>query len=296
MFELKKHLVSVARVGTAALFLVLQWEQLACGQTAVVSTPSSNVSSSFYERTGVGFDVSFPNGFFNFNQGAMPPFGGHDPNADATLAFKVGNASFNFAFGQGSNQTISSATPTVIVPNGGTGFVSDVSLQPFVTGYIPVVGGAVFGPGNGFGNINTIAPPAGPSISPVALGLARLQAEGVALGSYKRAAAHQPVKSAKPTYSSATHGDVSVVQIRRHNELLRSAKEAEISAFVARANRAESRGELDAAIQLLNQARRAAKGDKEKREELESQMKRLRTAVLESATSETSESENETTQ
>ena len=93
----------------------------------------------------MGVDFDYNGNGFNFNQGsfdsAIPPFGNFDPNTVGRFGFRNGGASFNFAFGQGSDRSIVSQTPTVVVPNGGFGSVTDQTFRPFVTGVVPVIGG-----------------------------------------------------------------------------------------------------------------------------------------------------------
>ena len=118
-----------------------------CGQVQnLVTLPTMNLNDSFYESYGVGWSVNRmgPNGGFFFNNpgGAVAPaFGGFDPNAGATFGVGTNNARFNFSAAQGSNRTIVSEAPMVMVPNGGGGSFFSGTQRPFVTGIVPVVGG-----------------------------------------------------------------------------------------------------------------------------------------------------------
>jgi hypothetical protein len=121
----------------------------AFAQQTTVGTGMTNVGDSFFEGFNVGLAARGPNWFFTNggSGGATPQFGGFDPNAGATLGFGFRgpgfNGSLNIGAAQGSTRGMSSTAGSVTVPNGGMGSISDVSLVPFVTGVVPIVGGAV---------------------------------------------------------------------------------------------------------------------------------------------------------
>jgi hypothetical protein len=96
--------------------------------------------SSYYENIGVNWGFSGQNFFFNNGGGALPPFGGHDPSADANFGFGGRGFFFNLTAGQGSSTTTGSQSATIVVPNGYPGFLFDGRQRPFVTGIVPVVG------------------------------------------------------------------------------------------------------------------------------------------------------------
>ncbi|MBW3600438.1 MAG: hypothetical protein KY475_24640, partial [Planctomycetes bacterium] len=74
-----------------------------------------------------------------------------------------------------------SETPTIVVPNGGTGTLFDGQIRPFVTGFVPVVGG---------GAPATV-------VSPLAERLSRLQSEqALQASAAERAAAEAEAKAA----------------------------------------------------------------------------------------------------
>jgi hypothetical protein len=118
-------------------------------QQTTVGTAMNNVGDSFFEGIGVGFNARGPNWFFTNggSGGAIPQFGGFDPNAGATLGFGFRGPGFsgsmNIGAAQGSTRGMSSTAGSVTVPNGGMGSISDLTLVPFVTSVVPVVGGAV---------------------------------------------------------------------------------------------------------------------------------------------------------
>jgi hypothetical protein len=117
-------------------------------QQTTVGTGMNNVGDGFFEGVGVGFSARGPNWFFNNGGGgAIPPVGGFNPNAGATLGFGFQGPGFsgsmNIGAAQGSTRGMSSTAGSVTVPNGGMGSISDLTLVPFVTSVVPVVGGAV---------------------------------------------------------------------------------------------------------------------------------------------------------
>lgn len=221
-------------------------------QMIEIETPLQTGTNSFYERMGVGFSFDLPgtsrivglnpngiptaDGAIPFRIGgfgAVPPFGGYDPNADTTfgLGYRFGRGgaiNLNFAFGQGSNQTYTSTTPTIVITNGTTGFVSDTSQRPFVTSIIPVLGDGVL----------PEAPPEARAGAP-------------------RAASEdsRPWNRVSPT-SSAESGDISVAEIRQQRQ---RAKDAEIDALLAKAHLAAQQDKpASARIYFRNALRRAA--------------------------------------
>ena len=144
---------SLARfvVGIAFALPIVACPSIVLGQNVVVGTPFNNVGDSFYEHSGVSGSWSNGNAFFNWGGGgAVPPFGGYDPNGDARFGFNVGGLNLGFTAGQGSSRFSSSQTPMVTVPNGGYGSMFSGTVTPFVTGFVPVVGadGGIYGGGS----------------------------------------------------------------------------------------------------------------------------------------------------
>jgi hypothetical protein len=162
----------------AILAAVLCTTGTAWGQYSQITSPFNTANNSFFERQGVGFNFGLrtggnlvgigrdgqptPNGDIIFNQGgsgtALPPFGGFDNNAGGQAGFAINNGAgtfgFNFDFAQGNSRSLVNQTPTIVIPNGGTGFVSDSTVRPFVISLIPVVG-----QGGAIGNPYMIAHP-----------------------------------------------------------------------------------------------------------------------------------------
>ena len=113
-----------------------------------IGTPAIGVSDSFYEQFGVnwGFNWNSPNSVGFFNQGgfnsAIPPFGGYTPNGGARGGFRAGPFRFNFVADQGSSRSMNMVSPSLTLPNGFPGSLSFGQQVPFVTGIVPVLGGA----------------------------------------------------------------------------------------------------------------------------------------------------------
>lgn len=120
---------------------------VAPAQMVMMQSPLQSNGSSFYEYSNVGWGIRNPNYFMRFNGGGgAPPFGGYQPNAGLSGGFAVGNAQFNFGFGQGASLVSTSATPVLTTTNGYPGYLFVGRSRPFVTGVSPLVGG-------GFGSV-----------------------------------------------------------------------------------------------------------------------------------------------
>ncbi len=242
------------------------------GQYSVVSTPFQQLGDSFYENFGVGFGFNL-NGGPSFTQGgmgsALPPFGGYDPGAGANLGFalngKGGSAFFNLAMGQGSNRSLVTTVPSVVVPNGGQGMIIDATMRPFVTGLVPVVGD-FSGLPIGYGMM------AQPSVSPLQQKIARMNYERQHGQSRSRgegglpiaranddAARRGPAAAAGP--STAEHGDLSVAEIRRRQVHKDAAQQEEALAFVERGRKAEQAEKWGVAKIFYQNAASRASGD-----------------------------------
>ena len=151
-------------------------------QQVQLTSPLQTINDSFYENFGFGginMGRSGPGGGWYLNTGPAsstpPPFGGYDPAADARFGMQFGGPfgfGFNMLAGQGSTRSNTVTAPTIVIPNGGTGSIFSGSIRPFVTGVIPVVGNAPFGP------MMPMAPQ--PSFSPLAERVAQLQQQQAA--------------------------------------------------------------------------------------------------------------------
>lgn len=262
-----------AAIVVAVIALAILTSRLAA-QQVVVSAPTTSVSDSFFEQTGVGFGFRFLNGFFSFNQGGAgvaPPFG-NDPNSGASFGFgRVGGGTsfdFNATAAQGSSRSIVSQTPSVTVANGGTGTFIDASQRPFVTGLVPVVGEMPI-------PYYPVMRPS--STSPLAGKLQQLS-EQRTLGSAATPISSAPLvldgaadddplslKLAASRDSTAGHGDLSVAEIRhRHAALEASADNAEnleLLKLIEQGSAAEASGKFGAARVYYQQAARRAEGE-----------------------------------
>ena len=130
------------------------------GQQVTIGTPYHNLQDSFFENSNISWsghlnfqdnspNHMYPNQGIAFSYGggalALPQFG--SPNLQAGLsanfAFVNENGQINFAtnFGQGSNRSSVTQTPSVTIMNGETGYTSNTAQTPFVMGAVPVVGG-----------------------------------------------------------------------------------------------------------------------------------------------------------
>lgn len=125
--------------------LLLAAANVCAAQQVKISTPFQQLNNSFFEAYNINwaYNGQNPDGsgfFFNGPGPAPPPFGNYDPSGDARFGVGNGRFSFNFSAGQGNSATMTTEVPSVVVPNGHGGSISNTSLRPFVTGFIPVVG------------------------------------------------------------------------------------------------------------------------------------------------------------
>jgi hypothetical protein len=249
---------------------------LASAQQVKLDAPFHSVGHSYYEQVGVRWGLSGRNWFFNFGgpgpgAGVAPPFGGFDPNAGANFGVGFGgsglNGFFNLSAGQGSNTTMSSATPSVTVMNGQTGYFADVQQRPFVTGLVPVVGSPLVVP--------PVLPPYAPPQSVLQERLQRLEA-GEASGprtGERTASDSSPAAGG----SSAERGDLSVAEIKAKKAAEKAGREAalaeEIAVLLEKAQGKLDAGQASVAKAYLQMAARKASG--EQRAEIERRIAEL---------------------
>ena len=121
-------------------------------QQFTAATPFHTLHDSFFENNSINWSGNYRGITFSYGGGALarPPFGSPDLGAGLTTNFafvgKNGQINFNTNFSQGSNQALTTQTPSITLMNGQTGYVSDTSQTPFVVGVIPVVGAFPFVP------------------------------------------------------------------------------------------------------------------------------------------------------
>ncbi len=156
-------LLSAAVLGSSVLFCAAGLS----AQQTTISTPQHTVSDSFFEHMGTSWGLRGDNWFFNFGGGptqAAPPLGGFDPSAGANFGFGFNRGGmsgfFNGNWSQGNRRSFTGQAPMVTVTSGFPGYFGDMSVTPFVTGVVPVVGG--------YPSVGTYRPAAaiGPSMVP----------------------------------------------------------------------------------------------------------------------------------
>lgn len=273
-------------------------------QQVQITSPLQTINDSFYENFGFGginMGRSGPRGGWYLNTGPAtstpPPFGGHDPGADARFGMRFGGSpgfGFDMVAGQGSTRTNTVTAPTIVVPHGGTGSLFSGSVRPFVTGVIPVVGHAPIGP--------LMPLPPQSSVSPLAQRVAQLQQQpgpsrAAAAGDRDPAAVplagrDEPALVLRPglaeadadagpaagrssgaAASTANHGDFSVAEIRRQQAAEDAARLEEIQVRIEKARGCEEDGKPGLAKIYYQQA--AARADGELKQQLLDKIRRL---------------------
>ncbi|HZZ30174.1 MAG TPA: hypothetical protein VFE46_19405 [Pirellulales bacterium] len=272
---------------SAALTLCGMWNAVPAGaQQTNVGVGQHNLNDGFFESMGVGFGASGKNWFFN-NGGFAPQLGGMNPGGGASLGFGFGgggiNGFMNIGAAQGSMRGMSSAAGSLTVPNGGSGFIGDLTQQPFVTGVIPVVGnfaddGAL--PDGNFGQRSIHAP------TVLDERLARLQE----LGGYKpgggfslnansggqESASHidwmpgrsgltvadpTTAKLAQAQRSSAGQSTASIAAIQQQQAVEDESAAREVRSLLKQGHEAQAAGKNSVARIYYRQAAKSATGD-----------------------------------
>ena len=276
---LKTSLVIVATVGLLSV----------CdAQQVYTTTPLVRSSDSYYESFGTdwGFSRRGPNGYMFFNRGGantgIPSVGGYDPNAVGRFGFGSRGANGGFYFnawaGQGSNRSITSTSPGLMLRNGGVGYVQDISVRPFVTGLIPVVGASVVGASVVGASVVGASVVGDRAVSPVEERLERLRQEAAltnpnstptdaelllgASASHASSSATTSSSVSAPRNSSAERGDISLAEIRRQQASRPAAEPTdEINQLIETARLAEASGRFGAARIRYQQAAAKASGE-----------------------------------
>ena len=276
-------------------FLTLQIGFLApprpvSAQQIGISTPFTTTSDSFYERMGVNFGFSLPggqgpgsrivglmpngqftpNGNLVFRQGgsvsALPPFGGYDPGANARFGFNYlnrggGGFSLGFDFGKGSNRSMTTTAPSLVVQNGQGGTFTDGVYRPFVTGVIPVVGNGQRPQPYFIDNAVTRAIQSGVDLT----------APHPADDTHEEAA----TPSLRHPFSSARTGDISVTEIKAQKSRQQMLRDAEFAAQLEQVKIAEANEDYRVARIHLRKAIRLCK-DASQKEGLKSHLQEIR--------------------
>ena len=129
------------------LLSALSIERACEAQMIHTSTPLQSIGSSYSEGGSIAWSLRGNNWFANFGGGGplLPPFGPVDPGGGLSGGFGFGgggvSGSLGFQFGQSSNQSIVSTTPSLTTTDGVPGSISSGVIQPFVIGFTPVVSG-----------------------------------------------------------------------------------------------------------------------------------------------------------
>jgi hypothetical protein len=237
-------------------------------QQVYTTTPLVNAQDSFYESFGTdwGFSQRGRNGYFFFNRGGantgIPTIGGYDPNAVAR--FGVGSQGHNGGFyfnawaGQGSNRSITSTAPGLMLQNGSSGIIQDISVRPFVTGLIPVVGDRAASPvEERLERLRQEAALTNPNSQPT-------DAELLIGASAKQntANASTTLSASAPGRSSAERGDISLAGIRRQQGAQSEVNPAnELDNLIEAAQLAEANGQKGAARVRYQRAAAKATGE-----------------------------------
>lgn len=237
-------------------------------QQVYTTTPLVNAQDSVYESFGTdwGFNQQSRNGYFFFNRGganaAIPSLGGYDPNAVARFGFGThghnGGFYFNAWAGQGSNRSVTSTAPGLMLQNGSSGFIQDISVRPFVTGLIPVVGDRAVSPvEERLERLRQAAALANPNSQPT-------DAE-LLLGastSQNTSKANSTPSTSSPSRSSAERGDISLAEIHRQQAKRSEADPAdELNDLIEAAQLAEASGQKGAARTRYQRAAAKATGE-----------------------------------
>lgn len=122
-------------------------ETCAFGQQVAVQTPFVSVREGYFETIGTSWAIRGPNWFAQF--GGAPVTAGFGPQGalgggQVGIGWSKGNVSghlWMYAH-QGCVRSMTTTAPAVVLTPGWPGWVADVSVTPFVMGYIPVVGWA----------------------------------------------------------------------------------------------------------------------------------------------------------
>ncbi len=262
-------------------------------QQATIGTPFRSVGDSFFEQMGTswGFNVGGVSARFGGGSLGAPAFGQFAPgaglSAGASLRGPAGSGNFNAGLGQGFSGGVAGGALSVTMMNGQTGYIGDVSLSPFVIGYVPVVGAG------GWPLSGPWAPPAYPPYmlvpvendpppDPGTSGVGALRqrlSQAAAFPRRNLPLPPEPGLQAHPLQrmgvddaaglpalraggsSSATQAVPSVAEARRQHELDRQAENAEAQSLLDRGLAAEKAGKPNVAKIYYRQAANHAAGE-----------------------------------
>ena len=234
-------------------------------QLVNITTPFQQTNDSFHEHFGTSGSYVSNDGNFFFNWGggnALPPVGGFVPGNESTLGFRSrgrrGSFSLNLSASQGSSRSNSVTSPSVTIPNGGSGSIINSSFRPFVTSVVPVIGNG----GNNYVPVVSGFPsfqmnPASEVvyINPLVEKIQRLRTETPAELSPRlrelreRARAEEAAKVARssgnsPAASSASYGDLSVAEIKAAQANKAESVPPKVAESIAKADKFVLEGKL----------------------------------------------------
>ena len=283
--------------------LIGQQSLSAAHPQATVGTGLHTASDGFSEQFNVGFGFTIPTPMpapghsgvvgltpqgnlapgISFSLGdatnAPIPFGGGGAALAATTGFGImsplGNAFLTLSATQSNTRSLGGQMGSVTVMDGGTGFISDTSQVPFVTSFVPVVGGLAPG-----GLQQMFTPGAGsPSGSILGERLQRLKAgdmggvrgggpaignaNGVNIvnGANNAATANRPAaQQVAAATATAGQGVASVAEIRAQQAAAEEAASVEFRQALAQAQVALDAGKPNVAKIYFQQVARRANG------------------------------------
>lgn len=226
------------------------------GHSGVVGlTPQGTLAPSISYNPGDSLNTPIP-----FAGGGAAPAG----QTGFALSSPSGTAFFTLSATQSNSRSLGGQMGSVTVMDGGTGFISDSSLVPFVTSFVPVVGdnaggSSVLGErlarlkagdtGGVRGNSNAGLPPAAGNGNAAGNGAAANQQAADPLG--------RQVAAASPT---AGQGVASVAEIRAQQAAADDAAVAEFRQLFAQAQGALDAGKPNVAKIYYQQIARQATG------------------------------------
>ncbi|MCS7237458.1 MAG: hypothetical protein NZ899_04215 [Thermoguttaceae bacterium] len=128
--------------------------QFGIGQQVAIQTPLRGVNESFFEAIGTSWALRGRHWFAQFGPPVGAPFGmagSGTAGAHLGVAFRKGDCSGYLWMhaSQGCRRSLVGVSPVVVLTPGWPAWVADISVTPFVMGFIPVVGWApiIYTPG-----------------------------------------------------------------------------------------------------------------------------------------------------
>lgn len=209
-------------------------------QNIHVGVPFNSIGNSYFESVGINWSLGIPgrggggtrvmgispsgqlipNPTFSFNGGnLMPPFGVNPPVGGGRLDLRGNNFRLGLSMAKGSSTWLSSQSPSLVVQNGFGGSLFSGQVRPFVTGYVPTVGGSpMVYPDNAVTRaINSGMLETNPSVE------------------HHDARSQRGFESSITRASTATTGDQSVAAIKAERARMLEARRLRMEALIAEA-------------------------------------------------------------